>query len=144
MKTKQITGQQAWQELKEGNLVFIGNMMYFMLKDELYYQDEERVTKISNFNKFNVIQLKGWYIDTPSEYNLTIQQVMQKENVGKYYKLDLDDEVIFTVSYDNEDNSILELLIIDNEYDDSYLLAEDVYCLDFIVNSKYKEVEFKC
>lgn len=144
MKTKQITGQQAWQELKEGNLVFIGNMMYFMLKDELYYQDEERVTKISNFNKFNVLQLKGWYIDTPSEYNLTIQQVMQKENVGKYYKLDLDDEVIFTVSYDNEDNSILELLIIDNEYDDSYLLAEDVYCLDFIVNSKYKEVEFKC
>lgn len=97
-------------------------------------------SKINTVGGLNCIK----HFDVEPEYNLTIQQVLQKENVGKYYKLDLDDEVIFTVSYDNEDNSILELLIIYNEYDDSYLLAEDVYCLDFIVNSKYKEVEFKC
>ena len=78
------------------------------------------------------------------EYNLTIQQALQKENIGKYYTSDINDEVILWLT-GNVGN--LELTVVkdpDLDEEELYCLADEMYNLDFIVNSMYKEVEFKC
>lgn len=83
-------------------------------------------------------------ISSFSEYNLTIQQVMQKENIGKYYKMENEDMTLW-LSEDSE--GYLELIIVDDDYTlEEYLYSElqdDVY-LEFIINSKYKEVKYEC
>ena len=74
--------------------------------------------------------------------NLTIQQVMQKENIGKHYQMDSQgDDLILWLTEEYEE---LKLLIVK----DVTMLDESLYCeiqdditLEEIVNTKYKEVQ---
>ena len=79
------------------------------------------------------------------EYNLSIQQVMQKDNIGKYYKMENKEETTLWLSENND--GYLELLVVEDDYiPDEYLYNEienDIY-LEYIVNLKYKEVQYKC
>lgn len=70
---------------------------------------------------------------------------MQKDNIGKYYKMQIKEEITLWLSENND--GYLELLVVEDDYiPDEYLYNEienDIY-LEFIVNSKYKEVQYKC
>ena len=79
------------------------------------------------------------------EYNLTIQDVMKKENVGKHFSQEIDKNSILWLTED--ENGYLKLLIVkDPVLKDEYLYDEvgETYYLEFIVHTKYKEVQFKC
>ena len=88
-------------------------------------------------------QIKGIRLKSP-EYYLTIQDIMNVKNIGKYYTSDINDEVILWLT-GNVGN--LELTVVkdpDLDEEELYCLADEMYNLDFIVNSMYKEVQFKC
>lgn len=88
-------------------------------------------------------QIKGIRLKNP-EYYLTIQDIMNIKNIGKYYTSDIDDEVILWLIGSNDN---LELIVVkdpDLDEEDLYCLADEMYNLGFIVSSMYKEVDFKC
>lgn len=97
-------------------------------------------SKINTVGGLNCIKR----FDVEPEYNLTIQDIMNIKNIGKYYTSDINDEAILWLT-GNVGN--LELTVVkdpDLDEEELYCLADEMYNLDFIVNSMYKEVEFKC
>lgn len=150
MLKQQITGKEAVKMLIEGYPIYYNESSF---DDSILYIDEDNIIKFktgeiiqdSKFRLEHILNYK-WFIPKKEqpEYNLTIQDVMQKENVGKYYKME-DEDMLLWLSEDND--GYLELLVIEDDYTlDEYLYYEiqsNIY-LEFIVNSKYKEVEFNC
>ena len=93
--------------------------------------------------KLDAILNNKWY-ECESEYNLTIQQVMQKENIGNYYKNDYLD-VIFCLTK-NEELDTLELIAVHSNHGiiEKGDLIEEVVTLNDILNLNFKEVQCLC
>lgn len=76
------------------------------------------------------------------EYNLSIQEILDNDNIGKYFKSD--DEMIWQLQ--QNDYCDLELVLIEDldllytPYD----RIQDCYTLDAILYTKYKEVQYEC
>lgn len=98
-----------------------------------------------NSNNSYLEDLKWFHYKDEPEYNLTIQQVMQKENIGKHYKMDSQgDDLILWLTEEYEE---LKLLIVKDVtmYDESlYCEIQDDIVLEEIVSTKYKEVQYQC
>ena len=75
------------------------------------------------------------------EYNLTINQIMNINNIGKHYKSEYTDTIFSVI--ENKDNDGLEFIVVKPREVCfcSYDLIEDVMSLDDILSLKFKEVE---
>lgn len=76
------------------------------------------------------------------EYNLTIQQVLQHENVGKYFRAENDTQITFYLQEGEYSN--LEFLIVEDKgyVFNEYSLAQEELFLTDIVDTMYKEVDY--
>lgn len=75
------------------------------------------------------------------EYNLTLIDVMQSENVGKYFA-DEYEEAILWLTHDKDND--LELIVVEDMNHPEWVNVriEDKYTLETIVKTMYREVEY--
>ena len=80
----------------------------------------------------DIFKYDWWVSCSNSEYNLTIQQIVKKENIGKHYQCENGD--IFKLTL-NKYNNLELLLVFESEGDiDLYKVIEDIFSLEAIVN----------
>ena len=71
---------------------------------------------------------------------LSIQEVLQLYNSNKYFKLEGSQGVYWL----QNKQGILNLILVKGCEEDLYEDIRNLYTLGYIVNSKYKEVQYKC
>lgn len=140
---KRINGKEAVKILLEGGQIYMWKSSLF---DEVLYLNKNKVILFkegsvefdSKFKLQDILKYDWWISYSNSEYNLTIQQIIQKENIGKYYQCENGDVFRLTL---NKYNNLELLLVFESDGDiDLYKDIKEIFCLEAIVTSKYKEV----
>ena len=94
-------------------------------------------SKINTVGVLNCIR----YLYKQPEYYLTIQQVLQKRNVGKYFESE--DGIVWQLQLNYRDQ--LELVVVqdDNKVHEELDLMQECYTLEAILDTCYKQVRIE-